>query len=212
MLRINQLKLPIEHTQQDLEQKVMELLGISEVPKIIIVRRSVDARKKPELFFNYILDLKVRNQKEVYKHCNKKQITLQSEMKYRFPISGYRGQVRPVIVGMGPAGLFCGYMLAEAGFRPILLERGKKVEERIKDVECFWNTGSLNKESNVQFGEGGAGTFSDGKLNTLVKDKYGRNREVLSILVKEGAPEEILYDYKPHIGTDILAKVVKNIL
>lgn len=211
MLRINQLKLPIEHTQQDLEQKVMELLGILEVPEIIIVRRSVDARKKPELFFNYILDLKVRNQKEVYKHCNKKQVTIQNEMKYRFPISDYKGQVRPIIVGMGPAGLFCGYMLAEAGFRPILLERGKKVEERIKDVECFWNTGSLNKESNVQFGEGGAGTFSDGKLNTLVKDKYGRNREVLSILVKEGAPEEILYDYKPHIGTDILAKVVKNI-
>ncbi len=211
MLRINQLKLPIEHTQQDLEQKVMELLGILEVPEIMIVRRSVDARKKPELFFNYILDLRVRNQREVYKHCNKKQVTIQNEMKYRFPISDYKGQVRPIIVGMGPAGLFCGYMLAEAGFRPILLERGKKVEERIKDVECFWNTGSLNKESNVQFGEGGAGTFSDGKLNTLVKDKYGRNREVLSILVKEGAPEEILYDYKPHIGTDILAKVVKNI-
>lgn len=211
MLRINQLKLPIEHTQQELEQKVMELLGISEVPEITIVRRSVDARKKPELFFNYILDMEVKNQKAVYRHCNRKQVIIQNEVKYRFPVSGYSGKIRPVIVGMGPAGLFCGYMLARAGFRPILLERGRAVEERIKDVEYFWNTGILNKESNVQFGEGGAGTFSDGKLNTLVKDKYGRNREVLSILVEEGAPGEILYDHKPHIGTDMLLKVVKNI-
>lgn len=210
MLRINQLKLPIEHTERELEQKVMKLLNISEVPEIKIVRRSVDARKKPELFFNYILDIKVKNEKAVYRHCNKKQITIQQEITYQFPVSGYSGRVRPVIAGMGPAGLFCGYMLAEAGFAPVLLERGKAVEERIKDVEHFWNTGILNEESNVQFGEGGAGTFSDGKLNTLVKDRYGRNKEVLSILVKEGAPEEILYDYKPHIGTDILAKVVKN--
>lgn len=211
MLRINQLKLPIEHTRWELEQKVMKLLGVLEVPEITIVRRSIDARKKPVLFFNYVLDLQVKNQKEVYRHCNKKQVTMQEEVKYRFPVSGYSGGIRPVIVGMGPAGLFCGYMLAKAGFRPILLERGRAVEERMKDVECFWNTGSLNTESNVQFGEGGAGTFSDGKLNTLVKDKYGRNKEVLSILVKEGAPEEILYDYKPHIGTDMLSKVVKNI-
>jgi len=117
---------------------------------------------------------------------------------------------RPVIVGTGPAGLFCGYLLAEHGYRPNLLERGADVEERTKEVESFWKGGSLNPESNVQFGEGGAGTFSDGKLNTLVKDKDGRNREVLRIFVENGAPEEILYESKPHIGTDILIQVVKN--
>ena len=210
MLRINQLKLPVEHTWQELEKKVMKLLRVSKAPEIIIVRRSIDARKKPELYFNYILDIKAKNEKEVYKRCDKKQVVICEEKKYCFPVSGYQGEIRPVIIGTGPAGLFCGYMLAEAGFKPILLERGRKVEERIKDVENFWNTGILNTQSNVQFGEGGAGTFSDGKLNTLVKDKYGRNKEVLSIFVKEGAPKEILYDHKPHIGTDVLSDVVKN--
>lgn len=210
MLRINQLKLPIDHTGEELQQKVMKLLRISKVPEIIIVRRSIDARKKPELFFNYIIDIRLKNEKEVYKHCDKKQVVIQEERDYQFPVTGYQGEERPVIIGSGPAGLFCGYMLAEAGFKPILLERGKPVEERTKDAEEFWSTGSLNPESNVQFGEGGAGTFSDGKLNTLVKDKYGRNKKVLSIFVKEGAPDEILYDHKPHIGTDVLSGVVKN--
>lgn len=210
MLRINQLKLPVGHTDEELVQKVRKLLRTKQMFEISIVRRSVDARKKPELFFSYVLDILVENQTEVYKRCDKKQVTICEEKKYRFPISGYCGKVRPVIIGTGPAGIFCGYMLAEAGFKPILLERGKPVEERIKDVENFWKTGELNTESNVQFGEGGAGTFSDGKLNTLVKDKYGRNKEVLSVFVKEGASEEILYDYKPHIGTDVLAGVIRN--
>lgn len=210
MLRINQLRLPVGHTREELERKVQKLLGISQIDEIRIIRRSVDARKKPDLFFSYIVDVRVKNQRELYKRCDKKQVTISEEKKYSFPVSGYRGQIRPVIVGMGPAGLFCGYMLAEAGFRPILLERGKPVEERGRDVEDFFTTGRLNPESNVQFGEGGAGTFSDGKLNTLVKDKYGRNKAVLSILVKEGAPSEILYDHKPHIGTDVLSNVIKN--
>lgn len=210
MLRINQLKLPVGHTRQELERKVLKLLRVSQTPEIKIVRRSVDARKKPELYFNYILDIRIKNEKEVYRHCDKKQVLLQQEKEYQFPVSDYRGPVRPVIIGTGPAGLFCGYMLAEAGFRPILLERGKSIEERTADVQKFWDTGKLDPESNVQFGEGGAGTFSDGKLNTLVKDKYGRNRKVLSVFVKEGAPEEILYDHKPHIGTDVLSGVVKN--
>ena len=210
MLRINQLKLPVGHTRQELERKVLKLLRVSQTPEIKIVRRSVDARKKPELYFNYILDIRIKNEKEVYRRCDKTQVLLQQEKEYHFPVSDYRGPVRPVIIGTGPAGLFCGYMLAEAGFRPILLERGKKVEERTADVQKFWDTGKLDPESNVQFGEGGAGTFSDGKLNTLVKDKYGRNRKVLSLFVKEGAPDEILYDHKPHIGTDVLSCVVKN--
>lgn len=210
MLRINQLKLPVGHTKEELQKKVLKLLRTSQIPEIHIIRRSVDARKKPELYFNYILDIKVKNEKEVYKRCDKKQVVLQNEQKYQFPVRNYQGAVRPVIIGTGPAGIFCGYLLAEAGFKPILLERGKCVEERTKDVLAFWEGGKLNPESNVQFGEGGAGTFSDGKLNTLVKDKYGRNKKVLSVFVKEGAPEEILYDYKPHIGTDVLTGVIKN--
>jgi len=114
-------------------------------------------------------------------------------------------------VGTGPAGLFCGLMLADWGYEPILLERGRDVEQRIRDVEAFWKGGRLDEESNVQFGEGGAGTFSDGKLNTLVKDKGGRNGEVLRRFVEAGADPSILYDYKPHMGTDTLARVVKNI-
>lgn len=211
MLRINQLKLPVNHTKTDLSEKVKKILRCSIEPEIFIVRRSVDARKKPELYFNYILDVKVKNQKEVYRTCDKKQVTISEEKRYRFPVKNYTGDIRPVVIGMGPAGLFCGYMLAKAGFRPILLERGKTVEERTEDVERFWQLGKLDPKSNVQFGEGGAGTFSDGKLNTLVKDKYGRNREVLSVFVKAGAPEEILYDQKPHIGTDVLAKVIRQI-
>ena len=119
-------------------------------------------------------------------------------------------QQRPVIVGAGPAGLFAAYQLTEAGYAPVILERGKPVEERKADVEHFWETGVLAPDSNVQFGEGGAGTFSDGKLNTGVKDPSGRNRFVLETFVKFGAPAEILYDHKPHIGTDILASVIAN--
>lgn len=211
MLRINQLKLPVNHTKKDLEMQVKKLLKCRETPEILIVRRSVDARKKPELFFNYILNVKVKDQENVYSRCNKKQVQIYKEVPYSFPVKGYSGKVRPVIVGTGPAGLFCGYMLAEAGFKPILLERGYPIVQRIKDVERFWEDGNLNTESNVQFGEGGAGTFSDGKLNTLVKDKYGRNKKVLSLFVQFGAPEEILYDYQPHIGTDVLRQVVVNI-
>lgn len=210
MLRINQLKLPVDHTEDELIKRVKKLLRCEEIPEVTIVRRSIDARKKPELYFNYILNIKVKNQASVYRKCDKKQVLLWEEMPYRFPVAAYRGSTRPVIIGTGPAGLFCGYMLAKAGFRPILLERGASIEQRSKEVQEFWERGKLNPESNVQFGEGGAGTFSDGKLNTLVKDKYGRNREVLSLFVKAGAPDEILYDHKPHIGTDILCRVIVN--
>ena len=211
MLRINQLKLPVGHSEKELVQQVKKLLRCKEMPRITIVRRSIDARKKPRLYFNYILNVQVHNELEVYCKCDKSRVLLWDEKPYLFPAGLYKGKKRPVIIGTGPAGLFCGYMLAEAGFCPILLERGKPVEERTKDVEKFWETGDLDPESNVQFGEGGAGTFSDGKLNTLVKDKYGRNRKVLSLFVEAGAPEEILYDHKPHMGTDILCRVVSNL-
>ena len=212
MIRIYQVKLPVEHTSDALHKKVQELLKYKGPMDVEIVKRSLDARKKPQLFYVYVVDVSVPEKEEskLLRRCHNNRIQKIEPVKYEFPVKQYEGKARPVIVGMGPAGLFCGYVLAKAGFRPILLERGKCVEERSRDVEAFWETGHLNTESNVQFGEGGAGTFSDGKLNTLIKDKYGRNKEVLRIFVKHGAPEEILYDYKPHIGTDILKKIVRS--
>lgn len=211
MLRVSNIKLPIPHSSEDLERKIRKLLHYQGKMEYAVIRKSLDARKKPQLYEVYTVHVTVEAEASVLRKCHTEQIQPIVVKKYEFPVSDYQGKERPVIVGMGPAGLFCGYMLAKHGFRPILLERGKQVEERKDDVARFWETGCLNPESNVQFGEGGAGTFSDGKLNTLVKDKYGRNHEVLRIFVEHGAPEDILYDYKPHIGTDILEMVVKNL-
>ena len=162
----------------------------------------------------YTLGVVLKNSKQeekIVKRCKNNNVAIQLQRDYTFPQLGDEVlKDAPVIIGMGPAGLFCGYMLAKYGYRPILLERGCDVDTRTKDVEEYWNGGKLNPESNVQFGEGGAGTFSDGKLNTLVKDKNGRNKEVLRIFVEFGAPEQILYENKPHIGTDVLKNVVMN--
>ena len=173
MIRINQVKLPVEHTTEALHKKVQELLKYKGSMDVEIVKRSLDARKKPQLFYVYMLDVTIpeKEERKLLKRCRGSQIQKVEPLKYVFPVKHYEGQKRPVIVGMGPAGLFCGYVLAKAGFRPILLERGKCVEERSRDVEAFWKTGHLNTESNVQVGECGAGTFSDGKLNTLIKDE-----------------------------------------
>ena len=214
MIRINQIKVPLEHTQTDIVKKAADILRITP-DKIIawqIRKKSVDARRKPEIMIIYTLDVSVASQEKVLARCRSRQAQAVTERPYLFPITG-KGQLtgRPVIIGTGPAGLFCGYLLARHGWKPLLLERGNCVEERIRDVEKFWREGVLDPASNVQFGEGGAGTFSDGKLNTLVKDKYGRNREVLRIFVEAGAPEQILYEAKPHIGTDILIDVVRNL-
>ncbi|MCM1535989.1 MAG: hypothetical protein NC126_08735, partial [Clostridium sp.] len=223
MLRIHQLKIRTDHTKDQLQKKAARALHIPETDIISmdILRRSLDARKKPELFFCYTLDVQIKNEDKVLRglkgNGGKNQGNLQIEkaetVKYVFPRC--EAQARklshpPVIVGMGPAGLFCGYFLALAGYRPILIERGRDVDARKKDVETFWRTGILDTSSNVQFGEGGAGTFSDGKLNTLVKDKDGRNRAVLETFVKFGAKESVLYEAKPHIGTDVLAGIVKG--
>lgn len=230
MITINQVKTEIKFdqlgqrleladmldSQEELKKKAAKILGINidEVSAIEILKHSIDARKKPQIFQVYTLGITLRRkdmEEKVVRRCKNKNVVLYTQKTYHFPLSGEaRTTQRPVIIGMGPAGLFCGYMLARHGYRPILLERGFDVDTRTKDVEAYWNGGKLNVESNVQFGEGGAGTFSDGKLNTLVKDKYGRNTEVLRIFVKFGAPEHILYESKPHIGTDILKQVVSN--
>lgn len=241
MILLRQLKLRPGETQEELRKKAAKILkcSLSEISSFNITRESIDARKKPDIFFVYEVEASVGflhgiQQEMAYlrkKHISnaeavehreyvfpytsgddlgdKKEYSSDSKVSH-FDVSGKLDENRPVVVGMGPAGLFCALVLSRAGFNPIVLERGKSVEERTRDVERFWNSGCLNTESNVQFGEGGAGTFSDGKLNTLVKGSKDKHRFVLSEFVRFGAPEEILFSSRPHIGTDVLTNVIKN--
>lgn len=213
MIRITNLKLPCSHSEEQLEKKICQLLKKKPGSKISwrIVRRSLDARKKPELFYVYVIDADVASEEKTVRFLHNPNITVAPKEQYVFAQTGTQTLAhRPVIAGMGPAGLFCGYLLARHGYAPVILERGGDVDERVQRVSDFWKNGRLDPVTNVSFGEGGAGTFSDGKLNTLVKDTCFRGREALSIFVKHGAPEEILYLQKPHIGTDVLRGVVKG--
>lgn len=215
MIRIQQLKLRPGHTQRDLYERAARCLRIEEnqIERLEILKQSIDARKKPEIWLTYTVDVTLRGIKEekCLARCRDKNVSAAVLKKYAFPEPGTRRLAdRPVIIGTGPAGLFCGYLLAAHGYRPVLLERGRDVDQRKADVEAFWGGEGLNPESNVSFGEGGAGTFSDGKLNTLIKDKEGRGRRALEIFVENGAQPEILYEGKPHIGTDVLTEVVKS--
>lgn len=214
MIRMTQVKLPICHTDEELREKAAKLLRIrpEEIVSLSVVKQSVDARKKREITYSYVLDIEARQEEKLVRRAKNPNISIGTEKPYVFPESGLEPLSHPpVIIGTGPAGLFCGLMLARAGYCPVLLERGKPVEERTRMVREFWAGGPLDANCNVQFGEGGAGTFSDGKLNTLVKDVSGRNGEVLKILTEFGADPAIRYLNKPHIGTDVLSKVVKNI-
>ena len=214
MLRIEQLKLRPDHAEKDLENAIRKSLRLrdSQPFSYEIIRQSVDARKKPDIYYVYTVDVKCSHENQILRQRSKNKISRVTKIEYHFPSNGKEKlDLPPVIVGTGPAGLFCGLMLARAGFRPILLERGEEVQKRQKSVEHFWDTGELNPNSNVQFGEGGAGTFSDGKLNTSVKDPKGRIRFVLKTFVEAGADPSILYSYKPHIGTDVLTDVVRTI-
>lgn len=213
MIRIQQLKLPVGHTKEELEQKLLKELKLS--PEKLISyelrKQSIDARKKP-IQYVYTIDVQVKEEDRVLKRARNSKASRAEVHTYQLPKPGSKPlNHRPVIIGSGPAGLFCGLMLAKAGYCPVILERGKPAQERKNSVELFWNTGQLDVRSNVQFGEGGAGTFSDGKLNTLVKDTKGRNRLVLEAFVEAGAPEEILWQNKPHLGTDVLIGIVENI-
>ncbi len=210
MIRVNEVKLSIDEELELLPQRLAKTLkiGIEDIIEYNIFRESIDARKENQIYFVYTVDVKVKNEQKILKR-NKK-ISKSPDLEYKDVISGNSKVLhRPIIIGFGPSGMFAALILAERGYKPIVLERGREVDKRTEDVKRFWETGALNTESNVQFGEGGAGTFSDGKLTTRIKDK--RCRKVLQEFVSAGAPKEILYSYKPHIGTDILKNVVKNI-
>ncbi|HCI83423.1 MAG TPA: FAD-dependent oxidoreductase, partial [Lachnospiraceae bacterium] len=233
MIQIAQIKCRPDEGMEALRAKVCRILHLRREDdfSMQIRRKSVDARKKPDIFYVFTVDVMLndpgREQKILGRNRDRNVIRAQ-EVRYALPsagtghirkaesgsgdtLCGQMETLRPVIVGTGPAGLFCGLSLARAGLRPILIERGQSVLQRTETVARFWEGGRLNPESNVQFGEGGAGTFSDGKLNTGVKDAFGRIRFVLETFVAAGADPEILYSYKPHIGTDVLREAVAHI-
>ncbi len=210
MIRVNEVKLSIDEGIEILPQKLAKALRIEteDIIDYMIFKESIDARKGGQIFFVYTVDVQVKNEQRLLQR--NKQISQAPDLEYKDVSSGSHKSIhRPVVIGFGPSGMFAGLILAQRGYSPIILERGYNVCKRTEDVEKFWKTGDLNPDSNVQFGEGGAGTFSDGKLTTRIKDK--RCRKVLQELVDAGAPREILYSYKPHIGTDILKTVVRNI-
>jgi uncharacterized protein len=211
-IRINNIILDIEEDISMIEEKAAKKLRLSksQLKSIKILREAIDARKKDVIKLNYTLEVSTENEAKLVERLNDKDLKLENA-KYtdEVPFGTKKMKHRPIVVGMGPAGMFAGLLMARKGYKPIIIERGQKVEERTISVNNFWNKGFLNKESNVQFGEGGAGTFSDGKLTTRIKDN--RCDYVLEAFVKSGAPEEILYSGKPHVGTDILKTVVKNI-
>ena len=215
MIRVRGIKIKYENDNEtEIIKKLSKKLNINpkDVKGYKINKKSLDARKKDNLHFVYEIDVYLLNENEILKRNKSNDIFITPDEKYTFEVTGTKTMKNnPVIVGSGPAGLFAAYLLAENGFKPIIIERGEKIEDRTKTVNKFWEEGKLNPESNVSFGEGGAGTFSDGKLNTLVKEKHFRMKKVFETFVENGAPEEILYINKPHIGTDILSDVIKNI-
>ena len=221
MLRINQIKIPVqEHEEIALEKKLRKLLRTDCPYRYRIIRKSIDARDKGNLLHIYVVDVEFERIQDIpHKIIDDKNIMLTKNKKYAFPHQ-FRDELdknadasvyRPIIIGAGPAGYFAALQLARAGYRPIVYERGKCVEERTKDVEGFWQGEiPICANSNVSFGEGGAGTFSDGKLNTGIKDKDGRIQAVIQDFIRFGAPEEIGYLNKPHIGTDVLKQVMQT--
>lgn len=209
MIRISNVKLPLDYKEEDLLKITCQKLKLDKtsVKAVHIFKKSVDARDKSNIAYVLTLDAEVNvNENKLLKKNSK--LTVSNVPHYEMPTKKYFSK-RPLVVGFGPAGMFAALILAEAGARPIVVERGECVEEREKSVRNFWQNRVLDENSNIQFGEGGAGTFSDGKLNTGIKDP--RIRMVLETFVKYGAPEEILYEAKPHIGTDKLPKTVGNI-
>lgn len=217
MIRLSNVKLPLDHQEQDLNQIILKTLDITadQLVSFNVFRRGYDARKKTNIFLIYTLDVETSIDSQLLeKFTDNQQIKATPELNYQMltqaPVNFEQQADRPVIVGFGPCGLLAGLLLAQMGYKPIILDRGKEVRERTKDTFGFWRKKELNTESNVQFGEGGAGTFSDGKLYTQVKDPKQYSRKVLSEFVTAGAPEEIMFVSKPHIGTFRLVAMVEK--
>ncbi len=215
MIRVRQIKVPILKDNKDyLLKEISNKLHINSkyISKYKINKKSIDARDKSNIKYVYEVDIEINDEDKILSRSKSNDILKTPDEEYKYSITGnIKMNSRPLIIGSGPCGLFCAYMLSVAGYKPIIIERGEKIEERINTVDEFFSTNKLNKNSNIQFGEGGAGTFSDGKLNTLTKDSNNRMKKVFEIFVENGAPEEIMYLNKPHIGTDILRKVIINI-
>ena len=211
MLRVSNLKLGIDEDVSSLKKLILKKLKIkeNELIKYFIYKESIDARKRGRIDFVYTVDVEVKNESKIIKSAIKDVVEIKQRNYIGVEMGTEKLKNRPVIVGSGPAGLFSALVLAQRGFNPIMLERGLDVDNRTNDIDNFWDNRKFKNNSNVQFGEGGAGTFSDGKLTTRIKDI--RCRKVLEELVNFGSPEEILYSHKPHVGTDILKNVVKNI-
>ncbi len=214
MLRLTEVKLPIDHPEDDLKAAILQRLGIvaERLRSFTLFRRGFDARKPSRILFVYTLDVEVEDEAALLtKFGQDPHVRAAPDTRYHFVTQAPTTiSPRPVVIGTGPCGLFAGLILAQMGFKPIILERGKAVRERTKDTWGLWRKGELNPESNVQFGEGGAGTFSDGKLHSQIKDPKFHGRKVLTEFVKAGAPEEILYVSKPHIGTFRLVGMVET--
>src|SRR3954452_8110376 len=214
-LRLTELRLPLSHTDQDLQAALLRELGIGpgDLAGFTIVRRGYDARKKDAVVLVYHLDVETPREAEVLRRLRRNpHVRPAPDATYKFSVAAPKDlPSRPVVIGFGPCGIFAGLLLAELGFRPILLDRGKKVRERTVDTFGLWRQGKLDPESNVQYGEGGAGTFSDGKLYSRIKDPEHRGRKVLTEFVTAGAPPEILYVSKPNIGTFRLVKIVESL-
>jgi len=214
MLRLTEIKLPLDHPDTALRAAVLQRLRIPEADllSLTVFRRGFDARKKADIHFVYTLDVEVKNEADVLKRLrDDRHVSVTPDMAYRYVARAPEKLAeRPVVIGLGPCGLFAGLILAQMGFKPIILERGKTVRERTQDTWGLWRKGKLNPESNVQFGEGGAGTFSDGKLHSQIKDPGYRGRKVLTEFVEAGAPPEIMYVSKPHIGTFKLVGMVEK--
>ncbi|MBI6926935.1 MULTISPECIES: NAD(P)/FAD-dependent oxidoreductase [Pseudomonas] len=215
MLRITELKLPLDHPDEALREAIVQRLGIRDEQLISfnLFKRSYDARKKnTELLFIYTIDLHASNEEALLrKFADDHNVVPAPDVTYKYVAQAPEGlDARPIVVGLGPCGIFAGLLLAQMGFKPIILERGKEVRQRTKDTWGLWRKSVLNPESNVQFGEGGAGTFSDGKLYSQIKDPQHHGRKVLEEFVKAGAPDEILYINKPHIGTFRLTGMVEQ--
>jgi len=214
MIRVRQVKVNInEDTIDNIKKRASKKLFVrpDQIKSISIYEQSIDARLKPDIYFVYTVDVCVDNEEYVLNRCKSNDVLITPKEEYVFNITGTSTlSKRPIIVGMGPAGLLCAYLLAENGYKPLIIDRGESVDERVKTIEEFWSTGKLLTNSNVQFGEGGAGTFSDGKLVSQVKDSSFRRKKVFSIFVECGADPEIMYVNKPHIGTDKLREIIKK--